>query len=524
MIDISYGGYSFPHPLPFVGQEETPIFISGQVDHSLISINLVGQLTGCDLPSLKAQKEEMVLGLSSGFQELTIGNTGFDFAKPININFQDSDLTRILPYSVSFDVFHEKDFSQFYGIENPVDTWEYQENEEDNTVTVTHTVGASAKKTSDTDTLTIAKQFVDSRLNGFDNMSLFFTGDTSILISKDETVNRVTNSYGITEVYQLSQSTAGHDKSESIVRPECQISFDSNSSLSLSVNGTIIGGISGSAETGSFTPQDATAFAKNALRRSKIDYEDSLYGDIFREPSSFNYDIDTGANNISFNFSFDDPTDFRTGDVLHDFSSSIEASKDQGGVTLSLNGRVYYNGTKDIFLTDAPEQEDRYKKVEAFFSGIDQYPIAQNHFEHFTDLNGNYNSTPLDTTPQSFSIDKSPHLAEINYNFSFSNIPDLFSGLLKTPSVTIETQHPITAYGVRPTVDGSFSVQELYDTLERKSVSVNGTLNTGIDIDSVTSFIYNYMSQHSGSSSSIVSDTIQTGNNSISISRSFVNE
>ena len=73
-------------------------------------------------------------------------------------------------------------------------------------------------------------------------------------------------------------------------------------SLSLSVDGTIVGGISGNAETGFFTPQDATEFAKNALRRTKIDYEESLYGDIFREPESFNYDIDTGANTISFSF------------------------------------------------------------------------------------------------------------------------------------------------------------------------------------------------------------------------------
>tara|TARA_Y100001938_G_C8100662_1_gene441429 strand:+ start:1248 stop:2822 length:1575 start_codon:yes stop_codon:yes gene_type:complete len=524
MIDISYGGYSFPQPLPFVGQDETPIFISGRVDHSLMSINLIGQLTGCDLPSLKAQKEQMVLALSSGFQELTIGNTGFNYAKPINIDFQDSDLTRILPYNVSFEVFHQKDFSEFYGISNPVDTWEYQEDEQGRKVSVTHNVSASAKKTSDTDTLTVAKQFVDSRLKGFDNMSLFFTGDTSILVSKDETVNRLTNSYGVTEVYELSESLAGHDKPDSIVRPSCQISYDSNESLSLTVDGTIFGGISGSAETGHFTPQDATEFAKNAVRRSKIDFEDSLYGDIFREPQSFNYDIDTGANAISFSFSFKDPTDFRTGEVLHDFSSSIEASKDQGGVTLSLNGRVYYNGTKDIFLTDTPEQEQRYQKVEAFFSGLDQYPIAQTHFQYFNDFNLNYNSNPLDTTLQNFSIDKKPHSAEINYSHSYSNVPDLFSGLLKNASVSIETQHPIARYGIKPTIDGSFAVQELYDTLETKSVSVNGVLTEGTDVDSVTSFIYNYMSQHSGSSSSISSDTIETGNNNISISRTFVNE
>ncbi len=524
MIDISYGGYSFPQPLPFVGQDEAPVFLSGRVDHSIISIELIGQLTGCDLPSLKAQKEEMVIGLSSGFQQLTVGNTGFDFAKPISISFQDSDLTRILPYNVSFEVFHEKDFSKFYGIQNPVDTWEYEENEDNNTVNVVHTVSASARKTSGADTLTVAKEFVESRLNGFDNMSIFFTGNTSILKSKNETVNRVDNAYGVTETYELSESIDGRDRPDSIIRPECQISFNADSSLSLTVNGTIVGGISGSADTGYFTPEDATEFAKNAVKRTKIDYENSLYGDIFREPESYNYDIDTGANSISFSFSFNDPTDFRTGEVLNDFSSSLEASKDQGGIIVSLNGKFYYDGTKDIFLTDAPEQEQRYQKVEAVFSGFDPYPIAQSHFEHFTGFSLNYNSSPLNTTIQDFSIDKNPHSSEINYSYSFSNIPDLFSGMIKNAEVTIDTQHPIAAYGIKSTIDGSFSIQNLYDTLEKKSVTVNGTLNTGISVGSATSFIYNYISQHSGSSSSMASDTIRTGNNTISISRSFINE
>ena len=112
----------------------------------------------------------------------------------------------------------------------------------------------------------------------------------------------------------------------------------------------------------------------------------------------------------------------------------------------------------------------------------------------------------------------------INYNHSYSNVPDLFSGLLKNASVSVETKHPIAIYGVKPTVDGSFSVQDLYDTLEEKTVNVNGTLTTGTNVDFAVDFIYNYMSQHSGSLSTLTSDTIQTGNNTISISRTFVNE
>lgn len=524
MIDISYGDYSFPTPLPFVGQDEQPVFISGKVDHSLLSINLVGQLTGCDLPSLKSQKEEMVLALSSGFQELTIGNTGFSYAKPINIDFQDSDLTRILPYSVSFEVFHEKNFSQFYGISSPVDTWQYQENPDNNTVSVSHNVSAVGEKTSDTDSLTAARDFVNSRLNGFDNMSLFFTGDTSILVSKEENINRLNNSYSITESYTLSQSLAGFDKEESIVRPKCNISYDSNGSLSLTVDGTIKGGISGAAETGFFTSEQAAEFAKNSLKNTKIDFEESLYGDIFREPQTYNYDIDTGSNSISFSFSFNDPTDFRTGDTLHDFTCSLDASKDSNSVNVSVEGKVFYNTTNDIFSTDSPENELRYQKVQEHFSGIEPYSIAQNYFNKFSDFNLNYNQNPLNTTIENFNISKSPHNSEISYNYQFSNKVDLFSGVLKNAQVTVQTQHPISVYGIQPTVDGSFSIQDLYDSLERKTVNVAGTITDGNDVDSAANFIYNYMSQHSGDSSFISADTIQTGDNNISISRTFVNE
>jgi hypothetical protein len=524
MIDISYGDYSFPTPLPFVGQNEQPVFISGKVDHSLISVSLVGQLTGCDLPSLKAQKEEMVSALSSGFQELTIGNTGFNHAKPISIEFQDSDLTRILPYNVSFEVFHQKEFSDFFGISSPVDTWSYQENEGSNTVNVTHNVSAIGEKTSDTDSLTVAKEFVDSRLNGFDNMSLFFTGDTSILVSKEENIDRMNSSYSVTETYSLSQSLAGFDKADAIVRPKCGISYDSNNSLTITVNGTIEGGISGSAETGFFTPEQATQFAKNSLKNTKTDFEESLYGEIFREPQSFSYDIDTGSNSISFNFSFNDPTDFRTGDTLHDFTSSISASKEKNSVDVALKGRVFYNTTKDIFSTNAPESELRYEKVQERFNEIDHYTIAQSYFEKFSEFNLNYNTEPLNNTIENFNISKSPFNSEISYNYQFTNNVDFFSGLLKNASVTVKTDHPIPVHGIEPTIDGSFSVQDLYDTLEKKTVSVAGIVTEGKDVDSVVDFIYNYMSQYSGESSFMSSDTIQTGNNNISISRVFVNE
>ena len=115
---ITYGTYTFPSPSPFVAETNTPVFQSGQSDYFLDQINLVGNFTGENLSGLVLQKRQMISGLLSEFQTLKITGSSegkiYSGAKPISISFSDSDLTTILPYSVSFEAYSSGTFSKFF--------------------------------------------------------------------------------------------------------------------------------------------------------------------------------------------------------------------------------------------------------------------------------------------------------------------------------------------------------------------------------------------------------------------------
>ena len=524
MLTISYGGYSFPDPLPFLGIEESQVFASGQYDHSSLNITLIGNFTGCDFNTLNDKKVELENALSSGFQTLTVGSTGYDYAKPVSIRFEDSVVNKMLPYEISFEAYHQKDFSQFYGIENPVDSWQYQE-QDGRRVAATHTVSAVGKKVSATDSLTAAKNFVNSRLNDFENISVFFSGDSVIKTSTSESIDRISNSYGITENYILSESHRGFDSGAYIVRPDCSISY-SEDSLSVSVNGRIEGGITGSineSHTGLFTPAQAKAFAIESTNRAKVPLELDLYGEVFREPRTFNYEIDSGANVIGFSFSFSDPTSLRTGEVLHTYSTDFSASKDNGFVTASINGNLVYDSTNDIFSTTSPETEQRFQKVEAEFSGVNPFAILNEHYGYFTGISGNpYSKEPLSDLFQSFNISKSPFNSSISYDYQYSNQKDLTSGILRNASISIQTEHPIPTYSAQPTLDGSFSVQETFDTLMKRTISMGGTLNSGYSPNDAIDYFNFYVGQHSGQNSVMSTDSVNTGNSNVQLSKSFI--
>lgn len=518
---ISYGGYNFPSPLPFVAEALTPIVYSGSLDHFSNSITLIGEITGCDIPTLKTKKNELIFALSSGFQPLTIGRTGYAFAKPISINFADSDLRKRVPYEISFECQSELDFSSFYGIKDPVDTWEFSE-EDDRIVRVTHQVSASAVKSTTGDSLDLARSFVNSRLNGVnESITLFFTGQTLLLNSKNESINRIANSYGITEEWSLSRSFNGFDTPQSIVRADSSISY-SPDSFSLSVQGTIKGGISGVVDSGHFTADNATEFAKNAVFRSKTPYEESLYGDVLKKPLQYKYSFDSGSNSISFDFTFADPLDTRTGDVIHNYSTSISSSKDDPFSSVAINGSVLYNTNTNLFSTNVPESEIRWQKVEEFFSGINPFPIAKQHFDWFK-INP-YNQSDLNDSFISFDINKTPFDSKIEYNYSYSNKPDFFSGMLKDVSVTIETSYPIPSFSIETTTDGSFGVQETFNTIERKNIDLSAKIASGVNFNAALAYVDSWVLQYSGAGAVLIDSSLQTGSNSFSLTKSFALE
>lgn len=518
--EISYGGYYFPHPYPFLAIDHEPIIISGVLDHSVITASLIGEFTGCNFKSLKIQKDRLISGLSTGFQTLTVGETIYQYAQPISVNFSSSNIKNRLPYSIEFTIQNDTDFSTFYGIKEPVDTWSFSE-QEDRTVSATHTVSAYGTKISG-DSLTNAKNFVNSRLNGFENTyTVMLSGHSPILISKNEEINRASNFYSITENWKYSSSLAGYDVSGAIVRANTSLNYNQDGTLTVSVDGTIEGGISGSVDSGLFTKEQATEFAKNALLNSKANFETSLYGSIVQEPRTYSYEYNSGSNLISFNYDFGDASEPILDEVIHKYTTSIQATKDSAIISVSVNGNISYNKIDNINTGSNPEQEYRFLKVNEYFNKINPFAIASEGFNDFNQPNTGYLNNKLNSSIKSFNITKNPFLATIDYDYSYDNGIDYFSGLLLNAAVSIKTDREFIKYAVSPTIDNSFAVQNLYTSNKRVSISVEGDVEESKNMQSALNIVSGFIQKYASPNGFLIQNDITTGNRNISVNKSF---
>ena len=475
------------------------IHVSGSLDHSIDTITVVGNITGETLSGLDVQKMNMISGMLSEFQTLTCGDDKeYAFSKPTSISFSSSDLTTVLPYSVSFDCYSSGTFlAEFFGITNPADKWSYAE-QEGRVTKATHTVSAEGIKTGSQDPLANAVDFVNSRLgvegiDGFLNMSLFQTGVNEVhpfLISRVEDINRSKNSYSITEEYDYYTS-AYLSNDSGVVTASTSINYDKDGGLSVSVQGSIYGSIDanitgGSLTTGNFPPSSGQEIAVNAVVSSLSDFESGAYSFINRGPTSYNYNVDTGSNKIDFNFNFQDTDDpNQTGNILHKQSYSVDVSKDSPAVKISVNGSLEYNAPFDIMGTGDPLSSDRFMEVQREYSGISTtsgfFNMAVEALQYFTgDATGYFISGDyVNPTPTSSGISKNPSDCIITYNMAYTNEYDLSSGELTGLSINITDKKPIEMSGIVPSLAGFAKQKTVNRPLGEYSVAASCQADSG---------------------------------------------
>ena len=499
---ITYGSYTFPSPTPFVGHGVEPIYIGGKVDHTKDTIDLVGNLTGENLSGLHLQKMKMMSGLMSEFQTLTVSNDSanrtYQSAKPESVSFDSSDLTTVLPYTISFSSYSSGAFSEFLGIKNPVDQWSFNE-EDGRIVNVDHTVSAEGVETGNSavavSPLTNAYNFVTGRATGCLDLSLFNTGGNAFLTSRTEDINKSTNSYSIRETF-LYSTTENQVTDSGIFKASTQISFDKDNGLKVNVEASVQGSMDGGktghiVHTGLFTSGQATEIALNAVVSSLSDYESGSYTFVGNGPTSASYNIDTGANTVNFSYGFDDPDLDQEGNVLHTKTASVQVSKDNSKVQVSLNGEFKYNSPFEIAPTGDPTTGKRFLEVDAQYSGVVENSgflnLAVEALQDFTgyvtgyDISGDY----LNPNPLSRSITKTPADGKIGYSLSFDNTIDLSSGTLSGLKITIQDTRPIIVSGVVPSIAG-FAKQRIKNRSAGEfSISANcesGNLQKVIDV------------------------------------------
>ena len=473
---ITYGSYSFPDPTPFVGQGVEPVYIAGEIDHTRNSIELVGNLTGENLSGLHLQKMQMISGMMSTFQTLTISHETEDKTflqvKPENISFSDSDLTTVLPYSVSFSCYESDAFSEFFGVSDPKDTWSFSE-QDGRIIESTHNVSAKGVKVDSASPLVNARNFVTERVGGYEDLSLFLTGSTGYLMSRTEDIDKSKNTYGLQETYRYNTSEYISTGLSGVFQSSCSIAYGKDEGLNVSVDASIQGDFNaienseGIISTGLFTASMAQEIAINSVVSSLSDYESGVYTFIDRGPSSASYNIDTGTNVISFSYVFSNPENLdQVGNVLHTRSSTVAASKDDSKVRVSIQGDFKYNSPFEIIPTGDPATGQRFTEIDEQYSGVATgsgfLNLAIEALQDFTGyavgyhISGNY----INPEPLSRSISKNPNQSSISYSVSFDNGPDLSNGSLTGLEISLTDKKPLELSGIIPSL-GGFAKQKI---------------------------------------------------------------
>lgn len=468
---ISYGSYTFPAPSPFIAESSSPIFISGQSDFFIDNISVIGTLTGSDLSGIVLQKGEMITGLLSEFQTLKITGDSegkvYSGAKPTSISFSQSDLTTTLPYSVSFEAYSSGSFSNFFGITDPQDSWSFAE--QDGRVTsATHTVSAKGLNLGDgVSALDNARNFVTGRGSGISQISLFQSGHDAFLQSRTESIDKAANVYSTTEeyIYSTTQNRIASGLS-GVLDCSSSISLDGDGKVSITINGNLQGSMDANLTgalltTGNFTPENAKEVATNIIASSLSDYESGVYiftEGIGRDPSSYNYTLNTGSNRLDFTFTFNDQTNTeQSGNVLHTKSASVSSSKDDANTKVTVNGQLSYNSNSNFSNTSGdPSSSPQWFDLQNELSGINFFALATEAFKDFTGCATGYSISGVYLNPVAIEsgIDKNPFDRTINYNVSFDTKLDLSDGDLKNLKVSISDTKPIGVSGIKPSLAG----------------------------------------------------------------------
>jgi hypothetical protein len=480
---IQYSGYNFPEPLPLLAESSTPMFISGLYDHSSVDMQLVGFLTGSDISSLSLQKQQMISGLLNEYGDLVVQISGdtktYEKTLPVSLDFQDSDMTTMLPYSASFKTFTGESFSNFFGVSSPKNEWSFQE-QENQIVQATHTISAQGEKVNDQDALQNAIDFVTGQ-TGFYNVAPILTGSNAFLKSRNENINRKTANYSITEVYHFD----GSDRQETasgIVTYQTTVNYNKDGGLNAGINGSIYGSFDGEqVHTGLFTPQDATNALIQDVAASMSSYDSGAFSFIRNQPNTYSYNINTGDNTIDFSFSYIDLDNIdQIGNIGHKYKSSVQADKDQASFIVSAEGELFFNGINSVVNTGLYEDSARFQEIDAVYSGIDPYNVAYQGWLDFQlgDMDFTGLNVYLNSTVKSRSVQKDPVNNRITYSAQFDTSIDLNTGL-NNLVVSITDKIPLQLSNVVPTIGGFASQLISERTLGEYSISATADEQSG---------------------------------------------
>ncbi len=506
IIKILYDGEDafYPQPTPLIQLDEESIYINELWGRGE-GINIIGQLTGCSFESIVDAQYNILNKFNKPFQSLQIwqidgANSGIVFQKDLieiqSINFDQNRWFGVLPYTISLSCYPSGLFSGYFGILEPSDIWEFNEESNENLV-ATHSISCQPFNTSSgpSNALSNARNWAFGR-SGLNSTiyPLLISGiniNTFCLISQNETIDRFNGTYSLIETYINDLARTGYG----LVRYTTDIN-SGNNIISVNLNGVV---------RGAFQNIDSSRQAFSQINWVAVANKE--YNSVFNRndlnpiPLTQNINEDPFEAEITFNYSFDNSN---LPSVWFDYTVDLQVGTN-GLITANINGTVYARGG---------DTASKLSRTLAYSSGINLYNLVLPFYNSFDASS----IIPLNSVPISDgkAINQTDGTVDLNATFnnrnSTINVLDIFDA-------NIEVIPSLAQVDAKPVLDGlgTYSIVNLkYGSRAQISIQgsalVNNNYSSNDGIAAVKNAAYNLFLQYGRKTKATLDEDITTTN------------
>ena len=366
------------------------------------------------------------------------------YARLVSVDFGDSKYFDEVSYTVTLEGYRGiKDFKADKKVLDPRNEYVWAE-EEDATITLTHTISARGIITDDneTDALENATNFVNEYIaadhfDGSKQLPYIIALDQNpnfkrYLESENEEIDRLSCTYSLTRVYKASQC----EDEYSILRYTSATQETIGDTKKITFQGTITLGAWQAPGGGGGNEDLSLTDNMKLLRERYDDFKDDLEDpDTEEELTQLlgeTVDEDHMAGTLTFNLTYGD----RKTECVKDYTIETVDTADSSLVQVSVNGTISASGpcawqkVSGCMYGDEYEQmtwkdsATTLKKVQ--YLGEDDswiFEAAKSGYDVFKDHNDEIKSddSELNSFPLSFDITENPQDKNISFNFTYDD-------------------------------------------------------------------------------------------------------
>tara|TARA_B100001113_G_scaffold111435_1_gene90459 strand:+ start:333 stop:2108 length:1776 start_codon:yes stop_codon:yes gene_type:complete len=501
---VKYGDFAFHEhgmPTPFVTMDQEMLNEHngrwGRIDN--ISINGIISGTGFfsgatedDYGSgLIGMQSGLINGFSSDFKSFVIQDSGSSMDTVYSgedcivrgISFEESRYNMLVGYTINLQAHQSGYFSGTYGILDPVDEFSYDEQQEDEIITLTHNVSARGFKTASGQAFDNAKNFVTGR-TGLSNKiypEFVVTGscDNWVLKNQSETIDRINGTYSTSEIYEMDPDNCSGVVTRYTCNLESGIQDDFvRGSIQGEVNAGKTGTLTGARAV--FETLDIYGLFTGAVNQTNIDFNELPITYNSEEPSS----TTKGEKKITFNAAYDNNNlfddnntffQYTSGPCYFDYNVTINQDEVTEVTSVNLNGTIKSRGnlqqrihSSSNFLTGNLLSGDNgttrikslaQEALDAIKSDL-TLPITHN----------------LNTFPTNLST-VSGNRGTISVSATFDNADRVYDDKIRGSSFSVDVKSALPIYKPRPSINEN-GVSAIYKTniFNREVVNINGQI------------------------------------------------